>query len=153
MMCATLFLQSMSYFREFFVFLRQINSRIMTKLSVNINKIATLRNARGGNVPDVVKVALDCESFGADGITVHPRPDERHIRHSDVYALRPLLRTEFNIEGYPSPEFIDLVLKVKLSGERTCQLATTGMGWIPSTNKKDMVESHGPIMESLPLQK
>ena len=85
----------------------------MTKLSVNINKIATLRNARGGNVPDVVKVALDCESFGADGITVHPRPDERHIRHSDVYALRPLLRTEFNIEGYPSPEFIDLVLKVK----------------------------------------
>ena len=78
----------------------------MTKLSVNINKIATLRNARGGNVPDVVKVALDCESFGADGITVHPRPDERHIRHSDVYALRPLLRTEFNIEGYPSPEFI-----------------------------------------------
>ena len=106
MMCATLFLQSMSYFREFFVFLRQINSRIMTKLSVNINKIATLRNARGGNVPDVVKVALDCESFGADGITVHPRPDERHIRHSDVYALRPLLRTEFNIEGYPSPEHV-----------------------------------------------
>ena len=85
----------------------------MTKLSVNINKIATLRNARGGNVPDVVKVALDCESFGADGITVHPRPDERHIRRSDVYDLRPLLRTEFNIEGYPSPEFIDLVLKVK----------------------------------------
>lgn len=85
----------------------------MTKLSVNINKIATLRNARGGNVPDVVKVALDCESFGADGITVHPRPDERHIRRSDVYDLRPLLRTEFNIEGYPAPEFIDLVLKVK----------------------------------------
>ena len=82
----------------------------MTKLSVNINKIATLRNARGGNVPDVVKVALDCESFGADGITVHPRPDERHIRRSDVYDLRPLLRTEFNIEGYPAPEFIDLVL-------------------------------------------
>ena len=85
----------------------------MTKLSVNINKVATLRNARGGNVPNVVKVALDCESFGADGITVHPRPDERHIRRSDVYDLRPLLRTEFNIEGYPSPEFIDLVLKVK----------------------------------------
>ena len=69
----------------------------MTKLSVNINKIATLRNARGGNVPDVIKVALDCESFGADGITVHPRPDERHIRRSDVYDLRPLLRTEFNL--------------------------------------------------------
>lgn len=85
----------------------------MTKLSVNINKIATLRNARGGNNPDVEKVALDCESFGAEGITVHPRPDERHIRYSDVYALRPLLRTEFNIEGYPSSDFIDLVLKVK----------------------------------------
>ena len=85
----------------------------MTRLSVNINKVATLRNARGGNVPNVVKVALDCERFGADGITVHPRPDERHIRKSDVYDLRPLLRTEFNIEGYPAPEFIDLVLKVK----------------------------------------
>ena len=85
----------------------------MTRLSVNINKVATLRNARGGDVPNVVKVALDCEAFGADGITVHPRPDERHIRMADVYDLRPLLRTEFNIEGYPSPEFIDLVLKVK----------------------------------------
>lgn len=85
----------------------------MTKLSVNINKIATLRNARGGNNPDVEKVAMDCEAFGAEGITVHPRPDERHIRRSDVYALRPLLRTEFNIEGYPSDDFIDLVLKVK----------------------------------------
>ena len=85
----------------------------MTKLSVNINKVATLRNARGGNNPDVEKVALDCESFGAEGITVHPRPDERHIRYSDVLALRPILHTEFNIEGYPSREFIDLVLKVK----------------------------------------
>ena len=85
----------------------------MTKLSVNINKVATLRNARGGNNPDVEKVALDCERFGAEGITVHPRPDERHIRYADVYALRPLLKTEFNIEGYPSKEFIDLVLKVK----------------------------------------
>ena len=85
----------------------------MTKLSVNINKIATLRNARGGNNPDVEKVAMDCEAFGAEGITVHPRPDERHIRRSEVYALRPLLRTEFNIEGYPSDDFIDLVLKVK----------------------------------------
>ena len=85
----------------------------MTKLSVNINKIATLRNARGGNNPDVVKVALDCEKFGAEGITVHPRPDERHIRRADVFALRPLLRTEFNIEGYPSREFIELVLQVK----------------------------------------
>lgn len=85
----------------------------MTKLSVNINKIATIRNARGGNNPDVVKVALDCERFGAQGITVHPRPDERHIRKSDVYALKPLLSTEFNIEGYPNPEFVELVQKVK----------------------------------------
>ena len=84
-----------------------------TNLSVNINKIATLRNARGENTPDVQQVAVDCESFGADGITVHPRPDERHIRRSDVFSLRPLVKTEFNIEGYPSPEFIDLVLKVK----------------------------------------
>ncbi len=81
----------------------------MTRLSVNINKVATLRNARGGDVPNVIKVAQDCESFGADGITVHPRPDERHIRRKDVYDLRPLLRTEFNIEGYPAPDFIDLV--------------------------------------------
>ena len=85
----------------------------MTKLSVNINKIATLRNSRGGNVPNVLTVATDCEGFGADGITVHPRPDQRHIRYTDVYGLRPILRTEFNIEGYPNKEFIDLVLKVK----------------------------------------
>ena len=84
-----------------------------TSLSVNINKIATLRNARGENNPDVLQVALDCERFGADGITVHPRPDERHIRRDDVYKLRPALKAEFNIEGYPSPEFMDLVLKVK----------------------------------------
>ena len=105
----------------------------MTKLSVNINKVATLRNARGGNVPDVVKVALDCERFGADGITVHPRPDERHIRRKDVYDLRPLLHTEFNIEGYPAPEFIDLVLKVKphqvtLVPDSPTQL-TSNAGW------------------------
>ncbi|MGL5957386.1 MAG: pyridoxine 5'-phosphate synthase [Phocaeicola sp.] len=85
----------------------------MTKLSVNINKVATLRNARGGESPNVVKVALDCEKFGAEGITVHPRPDERHITQKDVYSLRPVLTTEFNIEGYPSPEFMDLVLKIK----------------------------------------
>lgn len=85
----------------------------MTNLSVNINKVATLRNARGENMPDVEKVAVDCEAFGAQGITVHPRPDERHIRHSDVFELRPLVKTEFNIEGYPSPDFMDLVLKVK----------------------------------------
>ena len=85
----------------------------MTNLSVNINKIATLRNARGENVPDLLKVAADCESFGAQGITVHPRPDERHIRRDDVYKLRPLVKTEFNIEGYPSPEFMQLVLQVR----------------------------------------
>lgn len=85
----------------------------MTKLSVNINKVATIRNARGGNVPDVCQVALDCESYGAEGITVHPRPDERHIRYQDVIDLKPLLKTEFNIEGYPSENFIQLVTSVK----------------------------------------
>ncbi len=85
----------------------------MTKLSVNINKIATLRNARGGNMPDVTLAALNCEKFGAQGITVHPRPDERHIRYSDVRAIRPLLSTEFNIEGNPIPQsFRDLVMEV-----------------------------------------
>lgn len=83
-----------------------------TRLSVNINKFATLRNARGGNNPDLLKVALDCERFGAEGITVHPRPDGRHIRYSDVRNLRPLLSTEFNIEGYPDPSFLDLVKEV-----------------------------------------
>ena len=84
----------------------------MTRLSVNINKIATIRNARGGNMPDVVKAAIDCERFRAEGITVHPRPDERHIRYSDVRAIRPLVKTEFNIEGNPIPSFVDLVLEV-----------------------------------------
>jgi len=85
----------------------------MTRLSVNINKIATLRNARGGNVPDLVKMAIDCQNFGAQGITVHPRPDERHIRYQDVYDLRTFVKTEFNIEGYPTRAFIKLVLDVK----------------------------------------
>ena len=85
----------------------------MTKLSVNINKVATLRNARGGNVPDVVKFALDCERYGAEGITVHPRPDERHIRYKDVYDLKPLISTEFNIEGNPVPRFVELVKEIK----------------------------------------
>ena len=84
----------------------------MTRLSVNINKIATLRNARGGNLPDVEKAARDCESFGAEGITVHPRPDERHIRYSDVRLIRPGITTEFNIEGNPIGSFIDLVCEV-----------------------------------------
>ncbi len=85
----------------------------MTKLSVNVNKIATLRNARGGDNPNVVKVALDCVRFGADGITVHPRPDERHIKPADVYLLKNYLKTEFNIEGYPSKDFMTLVSEVK----------------------------------------
>ncbi|MCT4623003.1 MAG: pyridoxine 5'-phosphate synthase [Schleiferiaceae bacterium] len=85
----------------------------MTKLSVNINKVATIRNARGGNTPNLVQVAKDCERFGAQGITVHPRPDERHIRYQDVRELKPIVSTEFNIEGYPSNDFIDLVLQNK----------------------------------------
>ena len=105
----------------------------MTKLSVNINKVATLRNARGGNNPDVVRVALDCEKFGAQGITVHPRPDERHIRHQDVFDLRPRLSTEFNIEGNPSDDFCSLVLKAKpdqvtLVPDAPVQL-TSNHGW------------------------
>lgn len=110
----------------------------MTKLSVNINKVATLRNARGGNNPDVVRVALDCEQFGAQGITVHPRPDERHIRHQDVFDLRPLLTTEFNIEGYPSDDFCELVIKAKptqvtLVPDAPSQL-TSNHGWDTKAN-------------------
>ncbi len=116
----------------------------MTKLSVNINKIATLRNARGGDVPNVVKVALDCETFGAQGITVHPRPDERHIRRKDVYELRPLLHTEFNIEGYPAPDFIDLVTKVKphqvtLVPDSPDQI-TSNAGWDTKTHVSFLAE-------------
>lgn len=85
----------------------------MTKLSVNVNKIATLRNSRGGNIPDVVQVAIDYQLFGADGITVHPRPDQRHIRYSDVYDLQAKVHTEFNIEGNPIPEFITLIKKIR----------------------------------------
>jgi pyridoxine 5-phosphate synthase len=85
----------------------------MTRLSVNINKIATIRNARGGNIPDVRLAAINCQLFGADGITVHPRPDERHIRFKDLFEIKPIITTEFNIEGYPSPEFIKLVISVR----------------------------------------
>lgn len=87
--------------------------RTMTKLSVNINKIATLRNARGGNNPDVIKVAIDCERFGAEGITVHPRPDERHIRYEDVMRLKDVVKTEFNIEGYPDERFLKIIREAK----------------------------------------
>ena len=85
----------------------------MTKLSVNINKIATIRNARGNNLPDLIQVAKDCEKYGAQGITVHPRPDERHITYQDVYELKPIVSTEFNIEGFPNTSFINLVLETK----------------------------------------
>ena len=106
----------------------------MVNLSVNINKVATLRNARGGNVPNVEHVAIDCERFGADGITVHPRPDERHIKHDDVFALRPLIRTEFNIEGYPSEDFMKLVLLARPSQVTLVPDApdalTSSAGWV-----------------------
>ena len=116
----------------------------MTKLSVNINKVATLRNARGGNNPDVCRFALDCEAMGGEGITVQPRPDERHIRRADVYALRPLLHTEFNIEGYPSSEFVELVLQVKpaqvtLVPDAPDQL-TSNHGWDTVTHQAFLAE-------------
>lgn len=117
----------------------------MTKLSVNINKIATLRNARGHNTPDVIKAALDIERFGANGITVHPRPDERHIRYSDVRELRPLLKTEFNIEGNPrEKKFVDLVLEVKpaqvtLVPDAEGQI-TSDHGWDTIKNKDYLKE-------------
>ena len=116
----------------------------MTRLSVNVNKIATLRNARGGDLPDVLKVALDCEKFGAEGITVHPRPDERHIRRADVFELRPELHTEFNIEGNPTPDFIELVLEVKphqvtLVPDAPAQL-TSNVGWDTKANQEFLSE-------------
>lgn len=116
----------------------------MTRLSVNINKVATLRNARGGDMPDVTKAALDCESFGAEGITVHPRPDERHIRYSDVRTIRPLLKTEFNIEGNPIPSFIDLVDEVVPDQVTLVPDArdaiTSNQGWDTLKNKDFLTE-------------
>lgn len=114
----------------------------MVRLSVNINKIATLRNARGANVPDVLKAALDCERFGAQGITVHPRPDERHIRFQDARDLKPVLKTEFNIEGNPTPEFIKLVLEiipaqVTLVPDNPGQL-TSDHGWDAEKYKQEL---------------
>ena len=111
----------------------------MTRLSVNINKIATLRNARGGNMPDVCRAALDCEAFGAEGITMHPRPDERHIRYADVRQIRPLLATEFNMEGNPIPSFADLALQV-LPDQVTLvpdapDAITSNAGWDTIANK------------------
>jgi pyridoxine 5-phosphate synthase len=117
----------------------------MTKLSVNINKIATLRNSRGGNMPDLIKAAADIERFGAQGITVHPRPDERHIRYADVYELKKVVKTEFNIEGNPKEKkFLDLVLEVKptqvtLVPDSTGQL-TSDHGWDTIANKTYLQE-------------
>jgi pyridoxine 5-phosphate synthase len=116
-----------------------------TKLSVNINKIATIRNARGGNTPDLIKAAIDIERFGAQGITVHPRPDERHIRYTDVYELKKIVKTEFNIEGNPKEKkFVDLVLEVKpqqvtLVPDTTGQL-TSDHGWDTVKNKDYLKE-------------
>lgn len=116
----------------------------MTHLSVNINKIATLRNARDENVPDLLKVAQDCEAFGADGITVHPRPDQRHIRRDDVYHLRPIIKTEFNIEGYPSCDFMELVLQVKPEQVTlvpdAANVLTSSCGWDVKNNLKLLTE-------------
>jgi len=125
---------------------------MMTKLSVNINKIATLRNARGGNIPNVTQAALDIERFGAQGITVHPRPDERHIRYSDVYELKPLLATEFNIEGYPNKAFLDLVLKV-LPAQVTLvpdppEVLTSNAGWNTIEHQSFLTETIGRLKEA-----
>ena len=116
----------------------------MTRLSVNINKIATLRNARGGNIPNVLEAAVNCQRFGAEGITVHPRPDERHIRYQDVYDIKPIITTEFNIEGYPSDQFIDLVLsaqpnQVTLVPDPPDAL-TSNAGWDTIKNKSFLKE-------------
>ncbi|PKQ69191.1 pyridoxine 5'-phosphate synthase [Labilibaculum manganireducens] len=116
----------------------------MTRLSVNINKIATIRNARGGNTPNVCKVALDCERFGAEGITVHPRPDQRHIRYQDVRDLESLVTTEFNIEGYPTRDFIDLVVKAKPTQVTLVpdppEALTSNAGWDTVKNRDILIE-------------
>ncbi|MBO4476214.1 MAG: pyridoxine 5'-phosphate synthase [Bacteroidales bacterium] len=116
----------------------------MTRLSVNINKIATLRNARGGNLPDPAKAAVDIERFGAQGITVHPRPDERHIRYSDVRTIRPLVTTEFNIEGNPIPSFRDLVAEVRPDQVTLVPDAhdaiTSNAGWDTIANREFLTE-------------
>jgi pyridoxine 5-phosphate synthase len=124
----------------------------MTRLSVNINKIATLRNARGGNLPDVVKAAINCERYGAEGITVHPRPDERHIRYQDVFDLKPVITTEFNIEGYPSQQFMDLVIQVK-PGQVTLVpdppgVLTSNAGWNTLKNEAFLKEIIGELKKN-----
>jgi pyridoxine 5-phosphate synthase len=123
----------------------------MTRLSVNINKIATLRNSRGGNNPDLVQVALDCERYGAEGITVHPRPDERHIRYADVHALKPLLTTEFNIEGNPmEASFVELVLAVK---PEQVTLVPDALGQITSNHGWDTIANQALLIELIKVFK
>ena len=124
----------------------------MTKLSVNINKVATVRNARGGNNPNVLQVAIDCEKFGAQGITVHPRPDERHIRYQDVRDIRPVSPTEFNIEGNPIGKYVDLVLEVKptqvtLVPDADNQI-TSNHGWDTKENKGFLTDIIGRFKEA-----
>ena len=115
-----------------------------TRLSVNINKIATLRNARGGNLPDLIKAAKDIERFGSEGITIHPRPDERHIRYKDVYDLKPVVNTEFNIEGYPNKRFLDLVMDVVPEQVTLVPdppgVLTSNAGWDTKKNKSFLTE-------------
>ncbi|MCW3103246.1 MAG: pyridoxine 5-phosphate synthase [Bacteroidetes bacterium] len=121
------------------------------KLSVNINKIATIRNSRGGNTPDLLKIAADCERFGAQGITVHPRPDERHIRYKDVHDLKPLLTTEFNIEGNPKEQkFMDLVLAIKPA---QVTLVPDGTGQLTSDHGWDTVKHKDYLLETIELFK
>ena len=116
----------------------------MIKLSVNINKVAIIRNSRGGNIPDVKKIAHDCESFGAQGITMHPRPDGRHIRYSDIYDIKPIIRTELNIEGFPGPEFVDLIMKVRPTQVTLVPDApdalTSNQGWDVEANMDKLTE-------------
>ncbi|WP_339657888.1 pyridoxine 5'-phosphate synthase [Flavobacterium frigidarium] len=118
----------------------------MTKLSVNINKIATLRNARGGNVPDLLKVAADIQKFGAQGITIHPRPDERHIRYQDARDLKAIVHTEFNIEGNPQHNFIDLVLECK---PEQVTLVPDAIGAITSSAGWDTVKNQAYLTEMI----
>lgn len=121
----------------------------MTRLSVNINKVATLRNSRGGNLPDLLQVARDCEAFGAEGITVHPRPDQRHIKYNDVPLLKALVQTEFNIEGNPIPEFMDLVLKNRPHQATLVPDAndalTSDQGWDTVKNRAFLTETIGEL--------
>lgn len=121
----------------------------MTRLSVNINKVATLRNARGGNVPNVLQCAQDIERFGAEGITIHPRPDERHIRYADARALKPLVSTEFNVEGNPNDGFMELVLEIKPDQVTLVpdapDVLTSNAGWKVSKNKTFLQEVIGKL--------